>query len=134
METNGGFQVGDNVRIAGGYDMEPAWLAGGTGYLGHIDAIDGKWATVRLDSAITLRAPTNGWANFGKGQGQSVGKVAEAHGAWLAVGLAYKDAEWREPIERLHVSVCGERPDLGAIPAGGGVGVWVESHATMSLA
>ena len=34
--------------------MDAAWPHGGIGYLGRIEEIDGKWATVELDSAITV--------------------------------------------------------------------------------
>jgi hypothetical protein len=99
---------------------------------GRIEAIEGKWVAVKLESTLSLRGSGDGWADFGRGGKQAVGQVHLANGGWLALALAYKDAAWREPITRLHAAVCVDRPDLAAIPEGGGIGIWVESHATMS--
>jgi hypothetical protein len=126
------FRVGDRVKVAGGYDMEPAWLAGGPGYTGRIKELEGNRAAVKLEATLSLRAPGNGWADFGRGEKQALGQVRLANGDWLALALAYEDAAWREPITRLHAALCAQRPDLAAIPEGGGIGIWVESHATMS--
>ncbi len=38
-----------------------------------------------------------------------------------------------DPV-RLHVGLSEDEPDLYAIPDGGGIGYWVESHATISRA
>ena len=32
-----------------------------------------------------------------------------------------------------HVGLCEDDPDLSAIPEGGGIGFWVESHASITL-
>lgn len=132
MGSSSAFQVGDRVIVAGGYDMEPKWLAGGSGYSGRIEEIYGRWSAVRLDRPLSLSAPVDGWSDFGSGARQPITNLASANGEWLALALAYQRARWTGEVTRLHVAVCREQPDLQAIPAGGGVGVWVESHAAMS--
>ena len=122
------FRVGDRVVVVGGYDNAPAWLQGGDGYCGTLVAWHGGRATVELDDELDLRGT---WSDFGSGSSEQLGTVPRARGRWLALALAWVDTAWEEPIPRLHVSVCADPPDLAAIPPGGGVGAWVESHATM---
>jgi len=119
------------VVVSGGYDMELAWLAGGPGYAGTIVDIVGRRAAVELDGEIELHAGREPWKDFGDGSATALGEQPSARGRWLALALAYQGARWEEPIQRLHVGLCARRPDLGTVPDGGGVGVWVESHATM---
>lgn len=130
--SSSAFQVGDRVLVAGGYDMEPPWLAGGSGYSGRIEEIYGHRSAVRLDRTLSLSAPGDGWSDFGNAARQPITKVANATGEWLALALADHGAHWTGEVTRLHVSVCRERPDLEVVPAGGGVGVWVESHAAIA--
>jgi hypothetical protein len=55
-----------------------------------------------------------------------------------SVGVVEVDEEitlkWTNPTGRLNVGLCSERPRPTAIPPGGGIGCWVESHATMRAA
>jgi hypothetical protein len=127
------FEVGDRVRVTGGYDMEPEWLQGDDGYAGTIIEVHGDWAAVELDRELQLSASdqSEGWADFGSGAARQTGVLRVARGRWLALAQAWEGGEWREPIGRVHVSLCSERPNLPAIPKGGGVGAWVESHGTM---
>jgi hypothetical protein len=60
-----------------------------------------------------------------------VGQRRVASGRWLALADGWVGQEWTEPIGRLHVGLCAERPVPSATPPGGGIGVRVESHATM---
>lgn len=54
------FAVGDRVPVTGGYDSHPAWLAGGEGYVGTIDEIEGERLVVKLDDEIELEADSAG--------------------------------------------------------------------------
>ena len=113
--------------------MEPRWLRGGDGYAGTLIDVIGDRALVRLDEELVLR-DAQGWADFGNGGSAAVRRVHAVRGWWLALAAGWEGHTWREPIGRLHVGLCQDRPDLEAVPDGGGVGVWVESHATMHRA
>lgn len=109
--------------MAGGYEMDPVWLARGRGYTGVIKSLDAKHASVELDAELVLTAPDDHpWQDFGTGSKSARQEVAVASGRWLTLSLAYAGAEWKDPIDRLHVGLCDSEPDLTAIPAGGGVG------------
>jgi hypothetical protein len=126
-----GFSPGDRVLVTGGYDMEPEWLNGGDGYIGTLTEVTGASATVELDTELELKATDGGWLDFGGGGDTAIGRVRAARGRWLAVTGAWEGHEWSEPIGRLHVALCRTAPDLAGVPEGGGIGVWIESHATM---
>lgn len=123
------FEVGDRVVISGGYDgtMSP-WLEGGDGYSGTLLEIAGAVAVVELDNELVLSGT---WHDFGNGSAQAIGTVNEAHGRWLALLQGWVGGTWTNPTGRLHVGLCAERPRPDAIPPGGGIGCWVESHAGM---
>lgn len=89
---------------------------------------------MELDDELTLDAVEGdgGWPDFGSGSVAQRGVLSTARGRWLALAHGWVGQEWREPIVRLHVGLCSERPDIHNIPAGGGIGAWVESHATMN--
>jgi len=129
------FETGQRVVVAGGYDADPVWLAGGRGYVGTIVDIVGKRAVVEIDDEIELHARGQLWKDFGDGSVSVPTEKPVVRGRWLALMLGYVGARWEDPIRRVHVGLCPERPDLGAVLAGGlvgaGVGAWVESHATM---
>jgi hypothetical protein len=130
--SDGSYRVGDKVLVTGGYDQDAEWLQGGPGYAGTIKEISGKLAAVELISEIALRSSrSDGWPNFGDGGQSELGRLPVATGSWLALTLGYVGAEWRDPIGRIHVGLCAQRPDLSRVPAGGGIGAWVESHATL---
>ena len=125
------FEVGDRVVVAGGYDNEPAWLRGGDGYSGTLVELDGAVAVVELDEEITL---DGSWQDFGEGATQALRTVSRAQGRWLALLQGWVGGKWTNPTGRLHVGLCSERPRPGAVPRGGGIGCWVESHAGMRAA
>jgi hypothetical protein len=129
------FRVGDRVLVTDGYDGdESAWLQGGAGYVGTVVDLTGNWAAVELDDELVLDAneATGGWPDFGSGSAKQLGSLTQARGRWLAVAHGWVGQQWSEPIARLQVGLCSEKPDLSNIPEGGGIGAWVESHATMS--
>jgi len=108
--------VGDRVRVYGGYDMDPEWLAGGSGYTGSVAAFipsqnDGVAAVVRFDEVIELR---------------------EGSGSFAVLELGHTGATWSEDRPRLHVELCDFEPppvrwqDRRR-------GAWVESHATYEI-
>jgi hypothetical protein len=126
------FEVGDRVMVGGGYDGQVSvWLAGGSGYSGTLVEIAGPVAVVELDGELVL---TGSWPDFGDGAPQTIGTVSEARGRWLALFLGWVGGTWTNPTGRLHVGLCVKRPQLSAIPPGGGIGCWVESHAGMNAA
>jgi hypothetical protein len=119
--------------VTGGCDSTPAWLGGGEGYIGTIDKIEGKRAVVKLDEEIVLEARnSDGWPDFGPGSAHEIGRLATARGQWLALSHGWVGQEWKEPIGRVHVGLLQTPPDIENVPSGGGLGAWVESHATMT--
>ena len=104
--------VGDRVRLSGGYDFEPRWLAGEPSYSGAVLAfIPGQnelpAAVVRLDAPIT---------------------VEETTGEVVVLELRYVGTTWEEK-ETVHIELCGFIPDAVAFKLRPH-GKWVESHAT----
>lgn len=63
-----------------------------------------------------------------------MGTVDIAHGRWLVLLQGWEGAVWTSPTGRLHVGLCSQMPRLEHLPTGGGIGVWVESHAQMANA
>ena len=128
------FTVGDRVRVHDGYDGEDShWLRCGEGYSGTIRKITAKAAAVELDAELELPAPGDrGWQDFGRGSEPAIREVDRARGHWLTLMHAWVGQTWSDPI-RLHVGLCESEPDLYAIPDGGGIGYWVESHAGIAL-
>ena len=105
------------------------WLAGGPGYSGTVTAIDGPIAVVELDVVLSLDGGP--WQDFGTGSASAVASVATAHGRWLVLMQGWVGGSWTVPARPLQVGLCPVSPDLRSIPAGGGIGFWVESHASM---
>ncbi len=108
-------QIGDRVRLSGGYDMEPAWLSGmpfiqGT-VMGFIPGQNDRPAAV-----ITLDAPITA-------EGKS--------GDTLVLKLRYAGAEWAS-TETVHVELCDFPPEPKRWQDRR-QGKWVESHATYRL-
>lgn len=129
----GSLRVGDRVRVFGGYEgPDPKWLAGSPHRLGKLTQISGSAAVVELDEEIQLEGGE--WSDFGTGSAASLGTVTSVRGRWLVVILGWVGSVWTSPTGRVHVGVCATAPDLGEIPPGGGIGVWVESHATVERA
>src|SRR5687768_16793153 len=107
MDAPHRFTVGDRVRVHGGYDGDYSdWLRGGDGYRGTIRKLTAEAAAIELDDELVLDAPpgANGWV----------------------------EQTWADPV-RLQVGLCEDEPDLYAIPRGGGIGYWVESHAAIAV-
>ena len=126
------FEVGDRVIVGGGYEGTASeWLRGGNGYSGTILEIGGSVAVVELDDEMVL---SGAWQDFGDGSVQAIGAVTEARGRWLALLQGWVGGTWTNPTGRLHVGLCAKRPRPSAIPPGGGIGCWVESHAGMRAA
>jgi hypothetical protein len=128
------YKPGDRILVTGGYDMEPAWLAGGTGYPGVITVLADKSACVKLDAELVVSAAAGKpWQDFGQGSARALRDATVARGNWLVLSLAYVGAKWTDPVQRLHVGLCELEPNLSTIPKGGGAGYWVESHTTCRL-
>jgi hypothetical protein len=104
--------VGDRVRLSGGYEFEPHWLAGNSGYFGAVRAfIPGQnetpAAVVRLDEPITFEGTT---------------------GDVVVLELRYVGAKWKA-TETVHVELCEFMPEPVASELRR-YGKWIESHAT----
>ena len=102
--------VGDRVRIAGGYDMEPKWLNGRNAYFGEcIGFAPGEnahtAAIIKLDEPITLDSVT---------------------GSYVALRLRYVGARWAKH-ETVHVELFTAPPS--SLQESSSRGLWIESHA-----
>ncbi len=129
------YRPGDRIRVTGGYEGEDSdWLRGGDGYCGVVKAMTAMAASVALDSELVLEAGEGmTWQDFGTGSPTSLRDVKTARGRWLTLIIGWVGEQWRDPIARLHVGLCEQEPNLYAIPSGGGIGYWVESHADCVL-
>jgi hypothetical protein len=106
---------------------------GGAGYTGTIRTLTANAAAVELDDELQLEAPPGAtWQDFGGGSLTALRDVTVAHGRWLTLMHGWVGQTWADPV-RLQVGLCEDEPDLFAIPDGGGIGYWVESHAGISL-
>lgn len=118
----GPLAVGEQVRVYGGYDMEPAWLAGQReGYSGTVvDFIPGQnelsAAVVELDEEIALP--------LGAGAVRS-----PLVGRFLVLELGHVGTDWATITPRIHVELCADRPERRRWKDRT-QGAWVESHAT----
>ena len=109
-------EVGDRVRVSGGYGMDPPWLAGGHGYTGEVVAfMPGEnaplSALVLLDEELM---------------------IPNALGRWAVLSLDHQGATWAESRPRVHVEICDSRPSIVA-PRFRVPGIRVESHATYDV-
>lgn len=121
--------VGDRVRVFGGYDMDPAWLAADAGgYEGRVLRFvrrpgDGRppAAVVALDRELVLP----------EGAGATTDPV---RGGFLVLLLGHVGTDWATPAPRIHVTLCQSPPDqLPWTATEEGSAWWVESHATYSI-
>jgi hypothetical protein len=128
------FTVGDRVLVHGGYDGEDSdWLRGGAGYSGTIRRLTANAAAVELDVELELQStPDLKWQDFGRGSKTAIREAEVARGRWLTLLHGWVGQAWTEPAP-LQVGLCEHEPDLYAIPQGGGIGYWVESHAGIAL-
>jgi len=106
---------GQRVWITGGYDPEPAWLAGGTGHRGTIERLIPGNAqpslVVRTDDGVSANGTT--------------GRV-------LVLQLRYTGASWTSGAV-VHIELCDFEPDSEAW-ANRRQGQWIESHAVVRVA
>jgi len=121
-ERSRGLCIGDRVRVGGGYDMDPKWLAGNPGadegeVVGFIPILDHEpFAVVALDEELVLP----------NGVGPSTGPV---RGSFLRLHLGHVGTDWSTPSPRIHVFLFERRPDEESSEPG----VWVESHASYAI-
>ncbi len=104
---------GDRVFVSGGYDPEPAWLAGGRGYAGTLERfIPGRSeqpaAVVRTDVPVTVGGVT---------------------GEVLVMELRWVGASWHSGAVS-HVELCDFEPEPKSREERRH-GAWVESHASI---
>jgi hypothetical protein len=107
---------GDQIWLAGGYEMEPRWLLGGNGYSAVVlryfdDEHRQKNLLVGLQKPITLKGVT---------------------GSILCLTLRYEGAKWCGE-EVVHVSLCSEEPRMEGPAQDKSKFAWVESHANYRL-
>jgi hypothetical protein len=121
-----GLEVGDHVRVHGGYDMDPAWLAASrSGYRGQVvEFIPGQndepAAVIALDEELVLP------------EGAGAVRGDETSGSFLVLELAHAGTDWSTPTPRLHVELCHERPEPKRWQDRR-QGAWLESHATFRI-
>lgn len=116
MPERGELAVGNRVRVFGGYDMDPEWLAGGDGYTGKVAAFipgqnDTPAALVHFDEEIRL---------------------PQATGQYAVLELGHVGSTWTERRPRIHVELCDFEPEPVRWQDRR-QGVWVESHATYEV-
>jgi hypothetical protein len=108
--------VGDRVRVSGGYDYQPDWLAGGTGYTGTVVAFipgqnEREAAVVRFDEKLVL---------------------ADAEGQYAVLELGHVGSSWATAQPRIHIELCDFEPAARRWQDRR-QGAWVESHATYEV-
>jgi hypothetical protein len=117
-------QIGDSVRVGGGYDNEPAWLAANPdGYRGRVAAfIPGQneqpAAVIELDDELVLPEGTI--------------DDRQVRGRFLVLESGHVGNDWSTPTPRLHIEVCDFAPEAKPWPERRH-GVWVESHASCRI-
>jgi hypothetical protein len=104
-------QVGDRIRLSGGYDVEPKFLQGKAELLGTLSKFipgqnENTAAVVELDSSISVDGVT---------------------GNTLVLELRYKGASWRR-TNTVHIELCDFDPETKAWQHRK-QGRWIESHA-----
>jgi hypothetical protein len=118
----GPLAVGDRVRVGGGYDMDPKWLAANpSGYEGEVvEFIPGQnenlAAVVELDHELVLPD--------GAGAAHSA-----VRGSFLVLELGWVGTDWSTPSPRIHVELLVGRPE-GDPFSDRQRGAWIESHAS----
>jgi len=105
-------RVGDRIRLLGGYDMEPKWLGGNTGYFGRLLCFipgqnDTPAAVVKLENPITVDHLT---ADI------------------VVLELRYVGEEWKTQAT-VHIELCDFMPEPKKWQERR-KGKWIESHAT----
>jgi hypothetical protein len=117
---------GDRIRVGGGYDSDPKWLAeapDGGSYTATVERfIDGPnghpAAVVVLDRNVNL---------VGANSGEPIS------GRYLLLTFAWRGMSWRKPGPRLHVHLFDQPPsEYPSEPEF--LQRWVESHADWEFA
>ncbi|MFZ5841795.1 MAG: hypothetical protein ACOY3E_02755 [Pseudomonadota bacterium] len=91
-------KIGDRIHIGGGYDMEPAWLNGGSGYTGTVlefleSESEKTTVLVELDAPLSFNQVTS---------------------SEVLLSLRYVGAKWTEQ-ETCHVTLCAKKPNFHLI-------------------
>ena len=116
--------AGTRITVSGGYELEPARLAGRDEVAGAVL----KWipgqnkdvaCVVELDETMTA-------------VGDVRGKREQRRGRYLVLELRYTGQVW-EAEGTVHVELCESEP-ASAAWANREIGAWVESHATYRMA
>jgi hypothetical protein len=119
--------IGDRVRVYGGYDQEPEWLAANAnGYFGCvIGFIPGQneppAPVVELDEELVV--------TLADSQGKN---PREVHGSFIVLELGHRGTDWATTTPRIHVELCDFRPEVRPYDERR-KGVWAESHATYEI-
>jgi hypothetical protein len=119
-------EVGDQLVVGGGYDMNPGWLAvSEAGYQGRVvEFIPGQNAT--RAAVIELHE------ELVHPDGAGAVRGVEVRGDFLVLELGHSGADWSTPTPRVHVELCDFRPEAKR-RQDRRQGAWVESHATYWL-
>lgn len=110
-------EPGQRIRVFGGYDMEPEWLAGRpNGHRGRVVGFipgqnDKPALVVQLDEEI---------------------HVGGARGSVLVLEQGWVGVDWGQTSPRLHVELCDFVPEDRPFDERRR-GAWAESHATYEL-
>ena len=116
-------EIGDHIRLYGGYDMEPRWLNGRP----DIEGVVLKWipgqnanpaCVVALDEELTAT-------------GDVRGKPRIVTGKYVVLEPRYVGQAWREQ-GTVHVELCEAMPSDHPWQ-NRDVGAWVESHASYNV-
>lgn len=116
-------EVGNRIRLSGGYDFEPQWLGGRSFVEGRVTGwVPGQneepACVVLLDDTLSA-------------EGLVHGDRREVTGRHVVLQLRYRDAQW-ENSGVVHVELCESMPQQAAWPDRA-VGAWVESHASYEV-
>lgn len=103
-------RVGDRVRLAGGYDVEPQWLGGRSACFGECVTFM-RWKETRLAAVVRLDEPLT---------------FDSVSGAYVVLRLRHVGARWANQ-ETVHLELFAHAPDTP--PALTTRSVWIESHA-----
>jgi hypothetical protein len=105
---------GQRVWITGGYDPEPAWLAGGKGHRGTIE----RFIPGNAQPSLVVRTDEGVSAN-------------DTTGDTLVLQLRYTGASWTSGAV-VHVELCDFEPASEAWEDRR-QGAWIESHAVVRV-
>jgi len=112
MRNPDSLEIGDLVRLSGGYDFEPEWLAGAESVTGSVVAFvpgqnENPAAVINLDEPLSYKNLT---------------------GSILVLELRYADTNWGK-TQTVQVELCDFMPEQISWRTRR-KGQWTESHAT----